>query len=170
MEFRKFNLINTAKGAHIPPAALSVSGFGKEEFMEGHALSDSVVILKKEMCASELLRAASALEKLAAELYAHLGMVCSHCQDCSDTCPYGPEDFGIDVELPDAIRKAAGIPKEAKLQVDIEEGAAVIRVDDGMPGLRNVPPHIMEAFLADGRCPDDLLDHIMEGDIVYGRD
>ena len=168
MEFRKFNPINTVKGVHIPPTALTLSGFGKEDVLEGHALSDAVVLLRKEMNASQLLRAAGALHELATELYAHLHYSCAHCEECSEECPYGPEDFAFDIDLPDNLREAAGIPPDAKLQAEFGDGMAVIHADDGTPSLRDVPPHVMAAFLSLRGCPGDLECHIKEGDIIYG--
>ena len=71
-KFRKFYPTGTVRGVHIPPAALALSGFGKEDALEGHAMSDAVVLLRKEMNASELLRAADALKNLATSLCVHL--------------------------------------------------------------------------------------------------
>ena len=168
MEYRQFYPAGTAKGVHIPPAALALSGFGKEDALEGHALESVVVLLRREMNASELLRAAGALQELAGSLYTHLCLACSQCQECSEECPYGPEDFALDIDLPDELRAAAGIAPDAKLRAEFGDGVAVIHADDGAPSLRDVPPHIMAAFLALGGCPGDLEEHIQEGDVIYG--
>ena len=168
MEYRQFYPAGTAKGVHIPPAALALSDFGKEDALEGHALESVVVLLRREMNASELLRAAGALHELATNLYAHLHYACAHCEECSEECPYGPEDFAFDIDLPDNLREAAGIPPDAKLQAEFGDGMAVIHADDGTPSLRDVPPHVMAAFLSLRGCPGDLECHIKEGDIIYG--
>lgn len=167
-KFRKFHPTGTVRGVHIPPAALALSGFGKEDALEGHAMSDAVVLLRKEMNASELLRAADALKNLATSLCVHLYRACSRCQECSEVCPYGPEDFAVDIDLSDELRKAAGIAPDAKLRAEFGDGVAVIHADDGAPGLRDVPPYIMAPFLTLGGCPGDLDEHIQEGDVIYG--
>lgn len=64
---------------YIPPAALRLAKFSGEDSAELHVIEDALVILKQEMTAAELLRAAYALHQLSVELCTHLALACGRC-------------------------------------------------------------------------------------------
>ena len=172
MKFEKFDL---AEGMKIPRAALKLSGFGEHEAAEYHTLQDAVVVLKKQMSAPELVRAAWSLQQLSAELCTHLAsLCCPHecCEDCSEdgeSCPYDPMDFAMNFEIPDELRERAGIPEGAPLHVELlEDGEITIAPNRDGPCLWDVPAPMMQAMLAAGICPAGLEALLKSGDTVYG--
>lgn len=161
---------NTPKGLLIPKPAMAVSGFNDREKVEYHALDNTVVVLKRRMTAMELIHAARQLQELSVELHTHLAKVCGFCDNCEGGCPF--DDLGeADIELPDSLRREAGIPMGAKLCacVDEEEGTVTIAQADYAHDLRDVPPKVLAMLAAADVCLGELEEHLMVGDIVYGR-
>lgn len=68
----QFEKTNSASGITVPAAAMKLSGFAPGEDAQYHTLNDAVVVLKKRMNAAEVIRAAWSLQKLSAELCAHV--------------------------------------------------------------------------------------------------
>lgn len=156
-------------GLSIPLAAFKLSEFENGSAADFHTLKNTVVVLKKRMTALELIGAIHSLQRLSADLFTHLAMQCGPCEAC-DGCNYEPEDFALDLKLPDELREKAGFPKDAVYRADVDDGVIIIRASDDIPGLRDVPPQIMNVILAAGLCPEALEEYIMEGKIVYGND
>lgn len=171
----KFEKISPADGVTIPAAALKLSGFTPGEDAEYHTLKDAVVVLKKQMTASEVVRAAWALQQLSAELCVHLAEQCCPCDGCADCgglvrcCPYSPLNFAVDIELPDELRELAGIEKDAPLHVELlDDGEISICANHEGPGLWDVPAPMMQGLLAAGLCPAGLEDALEQEDVIYG--
>lgn len=104
----KFVKETTSKGIQIPSSALKLCGFESGEKAELHAFEDALVVLKGQMTAMELLKAAKALQDLSVELHTHLARVCGQCDDCcgEGICPAEvSEDEGI--VLPEGLREEA---------------------------------------------------------------
>ena len=172
----KFEKDNVSQGVKIPAAAMNISGFAPDEAAEYHTLQDAVVVLKKQMNALELVRAAWSLQQLSAELCSHLAMLCvphECCEDCSEdgeSCPYDPMDFTVDFEIPDELRERAGIPEGAPLHVELlDDGEITISMNHDGPGLWDIPAPMMQGFFAAGICPASLEELMESGEIVYGR-
>lgn len=169
----KFEKRNTANGINIPPAALRISGFAPQEGAEYHALGDCVVVLKKTMNASELVRAAWALHDLATELMNRLAGRCGgcggQCGSCDGECPYHWADFAVDSPLSDEARELGGISEHGVVHMEFpENGGVLLAENNGEPGLWDVPVPIMEGLLASGVCPASLEMPIKSGEAVYG--
>ena len=172
MKFEKHDLSN---GMKIPVAAMHLSGFGAHEATEYYTLKDTVAVLKKQMTALELIRAAWSLQQLAAELCTHLAMLCFPCEGCEDCCdedgrcPYDALDFAVNFEVPDELLEKAGIPEDAPLHVELlDDGEITISMNHDSPGLWDVPAPMMQGFLAAGVCPSALEDVLEAGEIIYG--
>ena len=166
----KFIKEMTGKGIQIPAAALKLCGFEGGKQVELHAEPETLVALKANMTAMELIRAAQQLQELSASLTTHLAKVCGPCDGCSgNVCPFqGLLDNPI--TLPEDLREEAGIPREAKLctYVDEEENAVIITAAEYDHDLTDVPAMILEMFSAANVCIGELDDLITDGDIVYG--
>ncbi len=169
----KFEKRNTANGITIPPAALKRGGFGPQDGAEYHTLSDCVVVLKKTMNASELIRAAWALINLAAELTGHITRQCEGCEgqcgSCDGECPYHWADFAVDPPLSDEARELGGISEHGVVHMEFpENGGVLVTENNGEPGLWDVPVPVMEGLLASGVCPASLEVLLKSGEAVYG--
>ena len=170
----KFEKPNLTDSVTIPAAAMTVSGFAPGEDAQYHTISGAVVVLKKRMNASELIRAAWSLKQLASELLTELAMQCrdGDCAECADPdkgCPYNALDFTHDIDLPDELLEMAGIPKNAPLHLELEYGEVVISANHDGPGLWDIPAPLMQGFLAAGICPGELEEKLKSGEIVYGN-
>lgn len=165
----KFVNETTPKGLQIPAAAMKLSGFAQGGKVELHTAEAALVILKRRMTAMELIRAVDALHRLATELTAHLAMACGPCDDCGDGCPYDDLEDGM-LELPDYLRREAGIPDGAKLcaYADDEENTVTIGMAGYDHDLRDVPPYILEMLAEAGICLGELEEHLMTEKILYG--
>lgn len=82
----KFVKGTTNQKLYIPQAALRLAKFSEKDSAELHVIEDALVILKREMNATELLRAAHALHQLAVELYTQLAEACGRCGGCEECC------------------------------------------------------------------------------------
>jgi hypothetical protein len=172
MRFEKHDL---AEGAKIPRAALKLCGFEPEQSAEYHVLEDAVVVLKKRMNASELIRASWTLQQLAIDLCTHLALQCCPCMDCEDcsddgeSCPYDALDFALNFDIPDELRELAGIPKDAPVHAELlDDGEITISVNHDGPGLWDIPAPMMQGLLAAHICPSALEGMLESGEIVYG--
>lgn len=162
MRFKKENT-----EASLGPLALLLTAGGMEHGLdlEVQASKDTAVILKKEMCALELVQTIRDLSDLSKNLLAHLVKVCGPCGHCMDRCSrMGKEE---PVQIPEVLLKRAGISKDAKLDVLSGDGEIYIAEAAG-PDLRDVPQEMLELFRQTGICLGALEELLMEGDIVYG--
>lgn len=165
----KFLKETTSMGLQIPAAAMKLSGFESNGRVELHASEDTLVVLKQRMTAMELLRAAKSLQTLVTDLHVHLAKVCGPCTGCDGECPFA--DWDEDgVALPDCLREEAGIPKNAKLcvSVDEEEHTVTITEADYDHDLQDVPEEVLEMFSASDICIGELEELLLTGDLVYG--
>lgn len=165
----KFVKAYTGANLTIPAAALELSHFEKEK-VELHALKDTVVVLKAQMTAMELVHAMDGLHQLSTDLAAQLAKMCGICDGCGvDGCPY-EDGEGYDISLPDYLKEEAGIPKDAKLcaVVDEEDGTVTIQEAGYDHDLRDVPPYLLALFQASGFCVGELEERLITEEIVYG--
>lgn len=164
---------NVYKNLCIPLSTTRRSGIKDGEEVRNYALANAVVVMKKRMTASELIKAAWALHRLSTELCVQLTRQCTKCEgqcgSCDGDCPYSVEDFSLDMEVPEEIREIAGIADDAILHAEFpEEGGILIRENDGEPCLWDIPTPLMEGFLASGVCPASLEELMRSGEVVYG--
>lgn len=166
----KFNIQLPNGAFHVPSAALKISGLEGGEKAEIHTLNSTVVVLKKQMTAMELIRAADSLHGLATELTAHLAMACGECGECEDGCPFDDLEEGM-LELPDYLRREACIPDGAKLcaYADDEEKTVTIGVAEYDYDLRDVPPYLLEMLAEAGICLGELEKYLVTERILYGE-
>ena len=146
----------TPKGLLLPVTAARLAGFSAGEKVEYHALKGAMVVLKGQMSAMELLTAARSLQELAVDLHTHLAKVCGQCDGCGENAENGGEgcplmDLEADgITLPDYLLEEAGIPEGTKLCADVDEEEQTVTI---FPAgydhdLRDIPPGILEVFLA----------------------
>ena len=172
MRFEKHDL---REGLKLPCGAMKLAGFqSDEEAAEYHVLRDSIVVLKKQMNASELVRAAWSLQRLSTELCTRLALECGPCEGCEACredggCPYHPLDFALDFDIPEELREMAGIPEDAPVHVELlDDGEFTVSVNHDGPGLWDVPAPMMKGLLAAGVCPAALENLLESGETVYG--
>ena len=164
----KFEKSTGVKGAFIPRSALSLSGFIEDETAALHTLPGAVVLLKKRMTAMEMIRTVDSISQLAAELLTELAAVCGPCEECeSEGCPYEEVDGPID--LPDYLRAEAGIPKDAKLCAEVNEGekSVTIYATDHQHDLTDIPQGLMPLLGALGVCLGELEQKLITGEVVH---
>ena len=153
----------------IPTGALRFSGFGAHEAAEYRAMSDTVVVLKKEMDPLELYRAFRSLTELMEELANELQIAFSDCDGNCEDCPYDRMDFPVEIEIPERLRARAGLSRGASLFVreDAEDVAEAIREDESFELLREFPGDILRAYVEAGVCPAILENSFMVGDAPH---
>ena len=165
----KFIKGTTKKKLVIPNAVMALSGFDRGGMVEIRALTDAVVILKKEMTAMEMVHAVDVLQWLAVELLVELTEVCNTCQDCGNgECPATPERPAT--VLPEEVRRDAGIPQGVKLCAcpGGEQGTVMVTPADYRFDLTDVPEWMLSVMESLGVCLGDLEEFLMSEDIVYG--
>ena len=161
----------TPKGLLLPVTAARLAGFEANEKAEYHTLKGAMVVLKGQMSAMELLTAARSLQELAVDLHTHLAKVCGQCDGCGENSENGGEgcplmDLEADgITLPDYLLEEA-----TKLCADVDEEEQTVTI---FPAgydhdLRDIPPGILEVFLAANVCLGELEERLMVGDTVYG--
>ena len=166
----------TPKGLLLPVTAARLAGFEANEKAEYHTLKEAMVVLKGQMTAMELLTAARSLQELAVELHTHLAKVCGQCDGCGKDAENGGEGCPLTeleadgITLPDYLLEEAGIPEGTKLCADVDEEEQTVTI---FPAgydhdLRDIPPGILEVFLAANVCLGELEERLMVGDTVYG--
>ena len=166
----------TPKGLLLPVTAARLAGFEANEKAEYHTLKGAMVVLKGQMTAMELLTAARSLQELAVELHTHLAKVCGQCDGCGKDAENGGEGCPLTeleadgITLPDYLLEEAGIPEGTKLCADVDEEEQTVTI---FPAgydhdLRDIPPGILEVFLAANVCLGELEERLMVGDTVYG--
>lgn len=153
----------------LPGAVLKISDFEESDQVEIHALKNTVIVMKHQMNAMELIQAMDSLNQLFLSLSCHLAKTCGTCSGCEGECPFG--DFEYDkIELDDDLRKEAGIPTDAKLSLYVdEEDHTIIVCEAGYDhDLRDIPPYLLEMMAFSGICLGELEERLMVGDIIYG--
>lgn len=159
----------TLKGVYITAGTLKISKLPGDEKLELHTLDNALVLLKGRMTAPELLAAAHALADLAAGLIGHLAGVCGPCSDCGGNCP--GDDLGEkNIDLPEYLRKEAGIPENVKLcaEIDREKKAVTILASGHRYDLRDLSDDLLSTFIDAGTCLSELEKHMILEDIIYG--
>ena len=158
-----FNTKITQEGISIPKSAAKASEFASQEDLRCHALPQTIVALKKQMTAKELLAAADSLYQLFSTLLAELLDCCGQCGDCADACPF---ELERQARLSDEELEEMGISLPDHLSVLDDGGDLLIAVR--YPGLEDVPVALMRMLDERGICLSALTERLQQGGIVYG--
>ena len=158
----KFVKGTTKKKLVIPNTVMELSGFEKGAMVELHALTDTVVILKKRMTAMEMVNAIDALQRLTVDLFAELAEICG-----DGKCPALDR---IATEVPEEVRQGAGIPSEVKLQSwpGETEGTVMVAQAEYRFDLTDVPEWVRSTLEALGVCMGNLEELLMAEEAVSG--
>lgn len=159
----------TKKKLVIPNIIMEQSGFEKGQNVEIHALTDAVVILKKEMTAMEVIHAIEHLQRLSVNLSVHLAQICGPCNGCEGDCDVDLDHPGSGVYLPNWLREEIGIPQNAKLCAwPMDDGTACVEEANYRYDLSDVPPQVLEVLSASGVCLSELEELLMTEEKIYG--
>ena len=164
----KFVKGTTKKKLVIPNTVMELSGFEKGAMVELHALTDTVVVLKKRMTAMEMVNAIDALQRLTVELFGELAETCGACEDCGGgECPAWARAA---TEVPEEVRQEAGIPAGVKLQAwpGETEGTVTVAQADYRFDLTDVPEWVRSTLEALGACLGNLEELLMSEEAVSG--
>lgn len=161
----KFTLEVPDKRLEIRSEILDAANLRGSTALEVHTGENTVVLLKEQMTAMELVQAIQSLKDLTSDLLVHLAKACGPCEHCEAVCPCTKDDGPI--QLPDALLERAGIPKGTKLDIFTDDGEICIAAAAG-PDLRDVQPDMLELFRQTGICLDALDDLLVRGENVYG--
>lgn len=160
----------TPKGLLLPVTSTRLAGLDAGEKVEYHTLKGAIVVLKGKLTAPELLAVVRQFTRMSAELLHHLSQVCGPCEECDkDGCPYNGFEEEM-VQVNEYLREAAGIPHGAKLcaKVDEESHTITVMAAEHRYDLRDIPPDMLDAFIAAGTCLGELEKHMILEDAVYG--
>lgn len=161
---------NANNGIFIPAAILESGGLSAGIPTEVHALQNAVLLLRGKMTALEVIQAAAALDKLAAELLEVVANACGPCSGCANGCPFeNGEPVEEDMDIPDRLLEAANFPEGAVLTATADPETRRIIVTAEEQDISDVPPEHLELLSARGVCLGELNDKIVRGEIVYGE-
>ena len=150
----KFVKESTPRGLLLPPAAMRLAGLNAGDKVEYHAWKGTLVVLKGQMTALELLTAARSLHDLSVELNTHLSKVCGQCDGCgAGTCG---ENSARSLAPPLRGRPAA------------LGSAAITGNGRHNHDLRDIPQDTLEMFRAANVCLGELRERLIAEDTVYG--
>ena len=90
----------TSRGLLLPMIAARLAGFKAGDKVEYLPLKGTLVVLKKQMTAPELLNTVEQLNGAATELLFHLHRVCGPCEECADGCLCGESEDSLLQHLP----------------------------------------------------------------------
>ena len=82
----------TPRGLLLPMIAARLAEFRAGDKVEYLPLKGTIVVLKKQMTAPELLTTVEQLNGVATELLLHLDRVCGPCEECADGCLCGESE------------------------------------------------------------------------------
>lgn len=145
----------------------NLSGLGHEV----HTMDGVIVVISDQLEAMELIRTSEVLNALSNKLLTHLGDICGKCDECIQ---YGGKCWAKDLEdqvvrVPDWAKKAAGIPLDSNLILEVDNGCIhIFQNRDGI-GLSDIPAEIISAFHAGKRCIGGLYQRVLSGEIVYSE-
>lgn len=159
---------NRKKKLTIPHAVMEMSGFEENSTVELCAMDDAVVVLKRNMTAMELVRAVDGLQRLVVELNQHLANICGPCEDCGGgECPASLERNRT--EIPEEVRREAGIPPDAKLCACAwDAGTVMLSQAEYRYDLTDVPEWERTVLASMGVCMGSLEELLMNEETVYG--
>ncbi len=164
----KFVKGTTKKKLVIPNTVMELSGFERGAMVELHALTDTVVVLKKRMTAMEIVNAIDALQRLTVDLFGELAETCGACEDCGGgECPAWARAA---TEVPEEVRQEAGIPAGVKLQAwpGETEGTVTVAQADYRFDLTDVPEWVYSTLEALGACLGNLEELLMSEEPIHG--
>ena len=172
MNQSKFTNWTSGKGFHIPAAALELAKIVEGEKLAFHVADDVIVTLKHRMTARDMINSIHALNELSNKLVLELAEVCGTCDECDEdddyVCPSGLTKADY-VDLTPEIRKAVGIPADAKLQMTLDPDNAAVTISEAeyKADLSDVPEAVFDLFegLDVRLCVLERL--LMRGDVLH---
>lgn len=173
----KFVKESTPRGLLLPPAAMRLAGLNAGDKVEYHAWKGTLVVLKGQMTALELLTAARSLHDLSVELNTHLSKVCGQC----DGCGAGAENGGDGCPLTDSPPQsplcsvstcgenyARSLAPPLRGRPAALGSAAITGNGRHNHDLRDIPQDTLEMFRAANVCLGELRERLIAEDTVYG--
>ncbi len=163
----------------IPADAVEQSHIQPGESIAVHIGENTLVAIPKKLTALQAVNAIALLADVGSELVNIVKDACGACEDQikADDCPLlepdDPEQCFLDsvngpgVTLSDDLRDQAGIPRDAKLEVFVDEGEVMIAEADHEHDITDVPPAAREVLMLTGICPCSLDQLIMSGEIIH---
>ena len=160
------------EGIKISSAATKLAKLEVGDGVKLFIADDTMILFKKQMTAMELIKVSQFLHEVSSDLLVELAKVCGLCDDCDDGCPCEDCEWDEEVFVPDYLREEAGIPDNAKLSVCVDEGngSIIISAAEFDNTLADVPQIVIDILVNGGICIGALEEHLIKGDIVYGRE
>lgn len=160
----QFTLEIGKKGLRVRREILNASGFQHDEALDVRSMEQTVVVMKKEMTAMELVNTIRSLKDLASDLLIHLAKVCGPCEHCEGGCPCMDDERRV--RLPGDLLEQAGIPQNARLDAMVGDGEVIFAETESFD-LRDVPMEMKGLFFQTGICLDELDGLLAGGSVIY---
>ena len=158
----------------LSAADLENANLNEWERLELHLLDQAAVVIPGVMTVMEIIRTAEALQGLASELLACIGVACEKCDGCQVEllCDLMKGEIRPEVSIPPQVLNEAGMDPDSKLayEVDSESGEIRVVAADYRYDLSNIPRTLLETFRECGLCLADLDAKVKAEEAVYGVD
>ena len=168
-EIPRFIHINQGHGIQIPQAELFLSGLADRPTLEMHTTTNAAVLVKRQMTATELVRVADSLYRLADQLLLKLVDVCICGDERDEFCAPPETETALTLGLPQELMAEAeiGMREPLNTQVMAEDGMIIISRAEPS-ALDKIPQYMME-ILEGLKFSWLVLEELLAGDdLVYG--
>lgn len=163
----------------IPAEVVDQSHLQPGESIAVHIGENTLVVIPEKLTTLQAVNAIALLAEVGSELVDIVKGACGTCDcrrkegkcfiegmDNPGQCPLKRTD-GPGVILRDDLREQAGIPRDAKLEVFVDEGEVLIAAAGYEHDITDVPPAAHEVLALAGICPGYLDQLIMSGEIIH---
>ena len=162
----------------IPAEAVELSHIPPGERITVHIGENALAVLPEQLTAMQMVNAIDLFIGLNTELLSAIKAACGTCEERrgQGLCPSGhledPEQcplkrmVGHGVTVDAGARAEAGIPRDAKLEVFVDEGEMLVTAADYEHDITDVPENVRELLSLLGVCPGHLDDLIQGGEVI----
>lgn len=163
----------------IPAEAVEASHIQPGEHIAIHVAENTLVVVPEKLTALQALNTIAVLTAIGSDLVDIVADACGTCGErrAQGLCPSGhledPERCplkamkGHGVTVDEAAREEAGIPRDAKLEVYVDEGELLVTAADHEHDITDVPPAAREVMALAGICPGHLDELIISEEIIH---
>ncbi|WP_409969153.1 hypothetical protein RFF05_04225 [Bengtsoniella intestinalis] len=156
---------------YIPNELLEVCELDTQHGVRMNASTGLLLMFNAVMTAGEMVDVITSLHEIADHLKSKLVQRCHICNNCEEKAEGSPKEWmdnctlchdllnpELDIQVPDYLRKEAGIPLDAKLDAysDEENGEITLCEAEHEYDISDVPEFLLKELVAAGACLPEL--------------